>query len=570
MTANINIAGAAPTQLKWQGLNWPKHCAVVKKLQVRIAKAVQENRYGKVKALQRLLTTSLSAKVLAVKKVTQNKGRNTPGVDGIIIKSPGEKSALVRQLKRRDYKPKPLRRVYIKKKDGKKLRPLSIPTILDRCQQQLYYFSVNPVSETISDANSYGFRPERNCADAIEQCFIVLSQKHSSRWILEGDIKGCFDNISHEWMLKNICMDKSILKKWLEAGYIETNKLFPTSSGTPQGGIISPCLSNFVLDGIEQLLDNVFGSRRPGINVVRYADDFIITASTKEILEEKIKPLLVKFLHERGLELSSEKTKITPINEGFDFLGQNIRKYPSGKGREKLLIKPSKESVKTFLKKVRTIISKSGSMNQLSLIGILNPIILGWANYHRSIVAKATFDKVDHEIWLKLWRWAKRRHSKKGSKWVLRKYFTTKDLRRYRFSVKDKSKKAIVERSLIKTSDTSIIRHIKIRSEANVFSKQYDEYFEVKRSAKLMNSKTGIKMVISLFKKQGNRCVCCGELITMRHKWIVHLLTSRLNGGDYNIKNLSIIHYKCHRMGFKTKFVYKLPVTLNKSDLIIA
>jgi len=419
MTAKINIAGAASTQHKWAGLNWAEHETVVKKLQVRIAKAVKESRYGKVKTLQRLLTTSFSAKVLAVRKVTQNKGKNTPGVDGIIVKSPGQKIALAGQLKRRHYKPRPLRRIYIKKKNGK-LRPLSIPTIFDRAMQQLHYMAISPISETTSDTNSYGFRPERSCADAIAQAFTALSRSHSPKWIMEGDIKGCFDNISHEWMLNNICMDKIILNKWLKAGYIETKKLFPTCSGTPQGSIISPCLSNFVLDGVEKLLDDNLGKRRRGVNFIRYADDFIITAKTKETLEKRIKPLLQKFLLDRGLELSSDKTKITHIDDGFDFLGQNVRKYPSGDSGSKLLIKPSKDNVKTFLKKVRDVIRNAGSMTQAALICTLNPMIIGWVNYHKSVVSKAIFSKVDHEIWCALWKWAKRRHPGKGRKWVMK------------------------------------------------------------------------------------------------------------------------------------------------------
>lgn len=566
MTANINIAGAAPTQLKWTVLKWPEHQAVVKKLQVRIAKAVQENRYGKVKALQRLLTTSFSAKVLAVKKVTQNKGKNTPGVDGVITKTPSEKAKLVKQLKRCNYKPKPLRRIYIPKKGGKKPRPISIPTIYDRCQQQLQYLALSPISETTSDANSYGFRPERNCADAIEQAFNCLSRKRSAGWILEGDIRGCFDNISHEWMLDNICMDKIILKKWLKAGYIETKRLFPTHKGTPQGGIVSPCLSNFVLDGMEKLLDDNFGKIRDGINLVRYADDFIITANTKKDLEERIKPLLMDFLIVRGLELSDEKTKITHIDDGFDFLGQNIRKYQNGKDRNKLLIKPSNDNVKTFLKNIRDKIRKGRSMTQVELICTINPMIRGWVNYHKSVVSKHTFTKVDGKIWRALWKWAKRRHPKKGSKWVRQKYFIKKELRNYCFSATEKRKKMKTkEYNLVYAADKPIIRHNKIKSSASIFSPKYDEYFEARRSAKLMNSGTGIKTVVSLLKKQANKCVCCGEYIGMNYKWIVHLLTSKLKGGDYKNNNLCIIHKKCHIEGFRNGFVYKLPVASNRS-----
>lgn len=565
MTAKINIAGAAPTQLKWTGLNWPEHEAVVKKLQVRIAKAVKVNRWGKVKALQRLLTSSFSAKVLAVRKVTQNKGKNTPGVDGIIIRTPVEKAKAVSLLKRRDYQPKPLRRVYIKKKNGK-LRPISMPTIFDRAMQQLYYLALSPISETTSDTNSYGFRPERSCADAIAQTFNVLGRQDAAQWIMEGDIKGCFDHISHEWMLENICMDKTILEKWLKAGYIETKRLFPTRSGTPQGGIISPCLSNFVLDGIDKLLDKNFGKERSGINFVRYADDFIVTAKTKEMLEERIKPLITCFLKERGLELSEDKTKITHIYDGFDFLGQNVRKYPAGKTGMKILIKPSKDNVKTFLKKMRDVIRNSGSITVADMIKMLNLKIRGWVNYHRSIVAKATFSKVDHEIWIALWRWAIRKHPTKSKSWIMKKYHEQQGLRNYCFYGKEKlSNGTTVQHNLLKATDTPIIRHIKIRKEANIYDPNFVEYYEARKSAKMINSNTGKGTMVALLQRQSYKCVCCGESIYSWSKWMIHLLTNRLKGGDYRISNLCIIHSYCHRVGFANGFVYKLPVISNRS-----
>jgi RNA-directed DNA polymerase len=564
MTAKITLAGAAPTQLTWTSLNWPEHEAVVKKLQIRIAKAVKENRFGKVKSLQRLLTTSFSAKIMAIRKVTQNKGKNTPGVDGKTASSPKLRMEMAHLLKRRGYKPKPLRRIYIKKKNGKQ-RPLSIPTILDRCQQQLHYLSLSPISETTSDNTSYGFRPERSCADAIEQAFNNLCRGNSASWIMEGDIKGCFDNISHDWMLANICMDKTILKKWLKAGYVETKKLFPTLKGTPQGSIISPCLSNFVLDGMEKLLDDNFGKQRLGINLIRYADDFVITGRKREILE-RIKVLVTEFLKERGLELSLEKTKITHIHEGFDFLGQNIRKYKNGK-RYKLLIKPSKENVKTLLKKVRDGIRQSGILSQTELIAFLNPIIRGWVNYHRSVVSKETFHRIDHEIWKALWKWAKRRHPKKGSKWVMRKYFTRIELRNYCFRAKEKLKNgAITVRYLFKASDMKIIRHVKIKNKANIFDPEYEEYFELRRSSKMTHSKTGRQTIEMLLKRQSNRCICCGGGLFMTSNGIVHPLTSRLKGGDYKTSNLCIMHFGCHRNGFKSGFVYKLPVTSTIRD----
>ncbi|WP_269059620.1 group II intron reverse transcriptase/maturase [Methylomonas sp. LL1] len=359
-------------------------------------KAIQEGRWGKVKALQWLLIHSFSGKAIAVKRVTENKGKKTSGVDGKTWSTPKAKSQAMLSLRRRGYQPLPLRRVYIPKSNGKE-RPLGIPTMKDRAMQALYRLALEPVSETTADPNSYGFRPERSTVDAREQCFTVLSRAYAPQWILEGDIKGCFDNISHQWMLENIPMDKSILQKWLKAGYVYQNKLFPTEAGTPQGGIISPTLSNMTLDGLETLLMNRFAlSNRTGrfshgmaarhqVNLVRYADDFIITSRSKELLESEIRPMVENFLHERGLLLSAEKTKITHIDEGFDFLGWNVRKY-----KGKLLIKPAKKNVKAFLDEIRATVKANNQAKQTNLIRLLNPKIRGWANYHKAAVAKVT------------------------------------------------------------------------------------------------------------------------------------------------------------------------------------
>ncbi|MDO8466228.1 MAG: reverse transcriptase domain-containing protein, partial [Gallionella sp.] len=305
----------APSGMTWGCINWADVQRQVRRLQARIVKAIQVGWHNKVKALQWLLTHSFSGKALAVKRVTENKGKTTAGVDKVTWRTPEAKTNAIGSMKRRGYSPLPLRRVFILKKNGKQ-RPLGIPCMLDRAQQALYLLALEPIAETTADLNSYGFRPERSTADAGEQCFICLAKKASAQWLLEGDIKSCFDQISHDWMLANIPTDKAILHKWLKAGYIYQNELFPTDAGTPQGGIISPVAANMTLDGLEAMLAEKFPkAKKTGLkmNMVRYADDFIITGNSKEWLQQEVKPAVAEFLAERGLLLSPEKTKITHI-----------------------------------------------------------------------------------------------------------------------------------------------------------------------------------------------------------------------------------------------------------------
>ena len=384
------VCAASDGEMNWHEINWVKCHSQVRRLQARIVKATQVSRWNKVKALQWLLTHSWSGKAIAVKRVMENQGKKTPGVDRATWSTPKSKLQAVLSLRRRGYQPLPLRRVFIPKSNGK-LRPLGIPTMKDRAIQALYLLALHPVSETTADSNSYGFRPERSTADAREQGFIILSRANSPQWILEGDIKGCFDNISHKWMLENVPMDKIILQKWLKAGYVYEEKLFPTEAGTPQGGIISPTLANWTLDGLEKTLRDKFTevsktgnpvhkTSKHQVNLVQYADDFIITGKSKELLENEVKPLVDNFLKERGLTLSTEKTKMTHIEEGFDFLGWNFRKYDG-----KMLIKPSKKNVKAFLGKIRETVKANKTAKQENLIGLLNPMIRGWANYSSPI-----------------------------------------------------------------------------------------------------------------------------------------------------------------------------------------
>lgn len=468
----LSLTGASLTDDDWSFLNWERIESQVKRLQMRIAKATRDSKWGKVKALQWILTHSFYAKLLAIKRVTENKGAKIAGIDGVVWSTHQKKVDAVRQLSRRGYHPQPLRRIYIPKKNGK-LRPLSIPIMLDRAQQALHLLSLEPVSETLMDRNAYGFRPGRSTADAISQCFNVLSRNYSPQWILEGDIKGCFDNIDHQWLLKHIPMDSVILQKWLECGYIDKHIFNPTLSGTPQGGIISPTLMLVTLRGLENAVEQL-ATRKDKVHVIAYADDFVISGATKDVLESKVKPAVESFLKERGLTLSSEKTFITHIDKGFDFLGFNIRKYHG-----KLLIKPAKSNVLEFIRRIRQLIKERKSVTSGELIRLLNPKLRGWGYYYRHVVSKKIFDLINHELFLVIWCWAKRRHPNKRKGWIKRKYFRTIGLRRWIFwGATINVKGEPVYQELFNISSIPIRRHIKIKSDANPYDPAFKLYFE--------------------------------------------------------------------------------------------
>jgi len=474
------LTGASSAMQKdtWPTLNWPKINKHVLQLQMRIAKAEREGKRGKVKALQRLLTCSFSAKCLAVKRVTSNTGSKTPGVDGVIWRTNLQKTQGIFDLKRHSYKPQPLRRVYIPKKSGSKdLRPLSIPVMIDRAQQTLHLLSLEPIVEEWADPNAYGFRLKRSAHDAREQCFNALGKAKSATWVLEGDIKSCFCRIDHGYLLREIPMDKVILRKFLKSGFMEKNQFHSTIAGTPQGGSISAALAVMALSGLEGKLrsDTQYRRDKEKINMIAYCDDFVVTAASKELLEKKVMPILAEALAQVGLELSITKTKITHIDDGFDFLGFHVRKYKNGK----LLIKPSKAGVKRFLKTIKEIIKKGAAWPTEKLIYNLNNRLIGWTQYYRSSVSSKVFSMIDNEIYLALMRWAFKRHARKGKPWIVKKYFTTLGKDRWRFHCITKDKAGKKKPLYLKNaSDTKIRRHIKIKSAATPFNPSYKEYFE--------------------------------------------------------------------------------------------
>jgi len=424
---------------EWDTIHWDKPKQHVRRIQERIFRATRDKDWARVKNLQKLLVRSQSARLLAVRRVTQeNEGKYTPGVDELIYTTSEERGRLVEEIHRLNifkYKCKPLRRVYIPKSSGDK-RPLGIPTVIDRVMQMMVKMVLEPEWEAKFEPNSYGFRPGRRCMDAIWQIWNTIraiSNKQKSAWILDADISGCFDNINHDALLRRIPVFQQTIKKWLKAGIIEFGKYNQTKSGTPQGGIISPLLANIALDGMERIFgaenskgNRVVPSRRgganKGINLIRYADDFVVTAPSRKSIIEYILPTLRNFLKDRGMKLNEAKTRIVHRDEGFDFLGFHVRQYNS-KIRAVCLAKPSKKAIKRHLEQIKNVIASNKQMKADELITKLNPIIRGWANYYCYSSAKETFNHVDYRTWQMLWRWCLRRHPKKGRQWVRYRYF---------------------------------------------------------------------------------------------------------------------------------------------------
>ncbi|MGN7982033.1 group II intron reverse transcriptase/maturase [Burkholderia sp. 22313] len=546
----------------WHAVNWRRVERNVRGMQIRIAKATREGDWRRVKALQRMLTRTLSAKLHAVRRVTQNQGARTAGVDRELWDTPESRWEAVGKLKRRGYKPLPLRRVFIPKANGK-LRPLGIPTMRDRAMQALYLLALEPVSESTSDPNSYGFRINRSTADAMSQLFVSLSQKASAQWVLEADIKGCFDYINHDWLVNHVPMDKEILRKWLKAGLIYKGQLQATEAGTPQGGIISPTLANVTLNGLErELIEHLrarFGiakAKKLKVNAVRYADDFVITGDSQEMLASEVQPWVEAFLAQRGLQLSEEKTRIVHIDEGFDFLGWNFRKY-SGT----LLIKPSKKNVQTFYRKVAETISGNKAAKQSDLIRLLSPMLRGWAQYHRPVVAKQAYSRMESLVFQRLWRWARRRHPKKRADWVRKKYFHTVGTRHWVFAVRavrEDGSQGLNE--LYHLSGTEIKRHKKIKGGYNPFDPEWEQYGELLRQERMGDTMRYRKQWASLYMSQGGLCAHCGCALSDETGWHDHHLEYRMHGGTDALSNRVLLHPDCHRQVHAGKIAVTKPV----------
>jgi RNA-directed DNA polymerase len=343
-------------------------------------------------------------------------------------------------------------------------------------------------------------------------------------------------------------MDKTVLQKWLKAGFMDKNAYYRTEEGVPQGGIISPVLANLALDGLEAILEARFppqsGDKNQLVHYVRYADDFVITGRTKELLEHEVKPLVEQFLKERGLELSQEKTVTTSVQEGFVFLGQEVRRYPNGK----VLTKPSKKNTHAFLEKVRGIIETHKTVKAATLVEMLNPVIDGWARYHAFGASKKVFSSVDNAIYEKLWRWVQRRHPQKSAAWQKKKYFSTLHGGNWQFYGERAGQDGKPQKIFLhKASDMPVRRHTLLRKEANPFDPVWEPYFEARLGVKMERHLTGKRQLLMLWKEQDGCCAHCGQKITALTGWHNHHLVWRSKGGSDQQHNRVLLHPNCHR-----------------------
>lgn len=536
----------------WRKLPWRKLEQHVYRIQKRIYRANQRGDTRTVQKLQKLLMKSQAARLLAVRRVTQdNQGKKTAGVDGVKSVKPEQRFIMAERIhpeRWKRQKPQPVRRVWIPKPGKAEKRPLGIPTMLERSKQALAKMALEPEWEAVFEPNSYGFRPGRSCHDAIEAIFNAI--RYKPKFVFDADIKGCFDNINQEELLKKLRTCPAMgdaIKAWLKAGVLEGVDFTPTETGTPQGGVISPLLANIALHGMEAAITKGYKPPMEKPLMVRYADDFVIFHSNREVLQKAIETI-TPWLQQMGLNLSPKKTRVTHTltptegKVGFDFLGFTIRQFPVGKthtGKKsngkplgfKTIIRPSKEAEERHMAETKKRIRELKSDPQERLIKELNPVIWGWAAYYKTVVSSKVFLRCDSTLWHQLIRWAKWRHPKKSSQWIDRRYWHQRENKKV-FSMPKGSR-------MREHSMTNIQRHTKVKGNASPYDGNTLYWSQRLKQHPMLNETKA-----RLLQKQQGKCRWCG--LNFKDGDVMETDHIDRNRNNNALSNKILLHRHCH------------------------
>jgi len=543
------LANGPDQRTVWNDVDWHQAHRIVRNLRQRIFRASREGDHRTVHALQKLLLRSHANRLVSVRRVTQvNAGKYTPGVDKVVVKTSAARGKLVDELSTyRPWQAKPTRRVYIPKANGKR-RPLGIPVITDRCLQAMVKQVLEPAWEAQFEGNSYGFRPGRSCHDALRRIHQIGKADGTKPWVVDADITGAFDHIDHAFLLRTIgsVPGQELIRQWLKAGYVEAGDRHPTPAGTPQGGVISPLLANIALHGMEEAL-GACPSRRwsptPNRGVVRYADDFVVFCKTKEDAERCL-TTLTDWLKERGLSLSSEKTRIVHLTEGFDFLGFTVRRYKTRTTRSgyKLRITPSKASETKLRTRLRLEWRAGLGGTVKALVCRLNPIIKGWANYFRTQVSSQTFQNLDHWMFHRARIYTQRTHPTKSWTWRKERYWGRLNLQRNDHWVfGDKSSGVYLH----KFAWTPIRRHTLVKGSSSPDDPDLTAYWAMRQPTGTVWFPRPSDQKIAL--AQGLRCPVCKQSLFNDEEVQVHHVLPRARGGRDDYANLVLVHGYCHQ-----------------------